>query len=153
MLKTKIEHNHDDALNNINLINNKSIKSSEYYKGYNTWFNEKFIPSYINKESSIVTIHCKTYNTMLGFALLKHDLSECKISNLSPLVDGVGITQALLDSCEFILDKDYDIYIPDQAIDLISKVKNLGFHHINMNISNDNTKQHKFSKPKNISWI
>lgn len=153
MLKTKIEHNHPDSLNLINQINNKSIKSSEYYQGYNQWFRDKFTPSFINGDSSIVTVHCKMYNTMLGFALLKHDSNECKISNLSPLVDGVGITQALLDSVEFIIPNDYDIYIPEQAIDLISKVKNLGFHHINMNLSNDNTKQHKFSKPKNISWI
>lgn len=127
MLKIKIEHNHPNSLSLINDVNKKSIKSSEYYKGYNTWYTDKFIPSYLKNES--------------------------KISNLSPLIDGVGITQALLDSCEFIISNDYDIYIPDQAKNLIEKVKKLGFHHIDTNFSNDNTKQHKFSKPKNISWI
>lgn len=153
MLKIKIEHNHPNSLSLINDVNKKSIKSSEYYKGYNTWYTDKFIPSYLKNESSIITTYCKTYKTMIGFALVKHDLNESKISNLSPLIDGVGITQALLDSCEFIISNDYDIYIPDQAKNLIEKVKKLGFHHIDTNFSNDNTKQHKFSKPKNISWI
>lgn len=152
MLKLNIQHNAEMALELINGVSHSSIKSHHYYHGYREWFINKFSPAYREGKASILTTHCKTYNTLLGFCLLKHD-EEVKISNLSPLVDGVGITQSLLDSCEFVLDKDYDIYIPDQASDLISKVKVLGFHHVEVGLSKDLTQQHKFSKPKNISWI
>lgn len=152
MLKVHIEHNRPDALQLIERVNNSSIKSSHYYPDYDQWFKHKFIPNHLQGKASIITTHCKTYDTLLGFCLLKHD-GEVKISNLSPLVDGVGVTQCLLDGCEFVFNQDYDIYIPEQALALIEKVKVLGFHHVEMGLSNDQTKQHKFTKPRNISWI
>ncbi len=152
MLKTHIVHNHPHALQLIEQVRTRSIKSSHYYPEYNQWFKHKFTPNYFQDKASIITIHCKTYDTLLGFCLLKH-AGEVKISNLSPLVDGVGVTQCLLDGCEFVLDQDYDIYIPDQALALIQKVKALGFHHVEVGLSNDLTRQHKFTKPRNISWI
>lgn len=152
MLKVSIQHNREGVLEEIKQVNLKSIKSNDFYSEYPTWFNNKFIPSYELGLSSIMSVHCKTYGTLLGFSLLKHN-EETKISNLSPMVDGVGITQALMDGIEFFFSKDYDIYIPNQAQDLIAKVKHLGFHHVEENLSKDLTQQHKFTKPKNISWI
>lgn len=74
-------------------------------------------------------------------------------SKVVAVFDGVGITQCLLDACEFYFENDYDIYIPNVANDLIKKVDKLGFHHILQNQSLDGTIQHKFIKPRNISWI
>ena len=142
MLKVSIQHNREGVLEEIKQVNLKSIKSNDFYSEYPTWFNNKFIPSYELGLSSIMSVHCKTYGTLLGFSLLKHN-EETKISNLSPMVDGI----------EFFFSKDYDIYIPNQAQDLIAKVKHLGFHHVEENLSKDLTQQHKFTKPKNISWI
>lgn len=153
MLKTSIKHNTCNILADITSVKLSSVKSNDYYKGYKQWFNGKFVPSYNQNESSIIGAYCKTYDTLLGFALLKHDGKESKISNLSPLVDGVGITQCLLDACEFYFENDYDIYIPNVANDLIKKVDKLGFHHVLQNQSLDGTIQHKFIKPRNISWI
>lgn len=152
MLKINIQHNHEDALNFICGVNNQSVKSNHFYNGYIDWFRNTFMMQFKEGKASIITAHCKTYNTLIGFGLIKHD-TETKISNLSPLVDGVGVTQCLLDSCDFILTKDYDIFIPEQAIELIQKVKTLGFHFVEENLSNDLTKQLKFSKPRNITWI
>lgn len=153
MLRTTLQHNAKGALDLIQNVKAKSIKSSHYYEGYSDWLINKFIPSYNSGNSSIITTHCKCYDTLIGFCLLKHDSQEVKISNLSPLVDGVGITQSLLDGCEFVLDRDYDIYVPSQASDLLDKLQRIGFHHVEQCVSTDGTFQHKLTKPRNISWL
>lgn len=150
MLKLAVKTNVENA---VSLIGRKDVKSAHYYSAYADWLDNRFIPSYHNGESTIVTAHCKTYDTVVGFALLKHNSEEVKISNLSPLVDGVGVSQALLDSVDFVLNSDYDIYIPVGADRLIRKVKQLGFHHVEEGISGDGCVQHHFTKPRNITWI
>lgn len=152
MLKVVIEHNRDGILDMVLGVHKSSIISANLYSGYNEWFNAKFVPSFKIGASSIISVHDKKHGTLLGFSLVKHS-DEFKISNLSPLVDGVGMSQCLLDGVEFFMDKDYDIYIPEQAEALISRVKALGFHYVGSDLSKDLTKQHRFTKPRNISWI
>lgn len=152
MLKTTILHNATGVLDELSLVKRNAVKSSHYYAGYNRWFEDTFKPAYDRGQTSVLTCYCKTYQTLIGFALLKHH-EEIKISNLSPLVDGVGVTQALLDASDFIFCKDYDIYVPDGANDLIAKLKGLGFHYDGVSLSKDLTSQLKFSKPRNISWL
>lgn len=152
MLKTTILHNATGVLDELSGVKRSAVKSSHYYAGYNRWFEDTFKPAFIQGQSSVVSCYCKTYQTLIGFALLKHN-EEVKISNLSPLVDGVGITQTLLDACDFIFCKDYDIYVPEGAVDLAAKLKALGFHYVDTNLSKDLTNQLKFTKPRNISWI
>lgn len=152
MLKLILRNDSENAVNLISNVNG-TVKSEHYYSGYSDWLRHKFIPSYQRGDSSILTAHCKTYNTLLGFALLKHDTEEFKISNLSPLVDGIGITQALLEGSDFTLTGDYKINIPLEAVNLIKRVKELKFELLEQSYSNDQTKQLTFIKARNLQWI
>lgn len=71
------------------------------------------------------------------------------------MVDGVGITQALLDSSHFYFEKDYIIDVPilDETVRLHEKLKQLGFEIYKYGISNDGTNQITYAKVKNIGWI
>lgn len=129
------------------------VKSAHYYRDYNKWLVNKFIPSWESGNSTILTAHCKVYNGLVGFALLKHDKEEVKISNLSPLIDGVGVTQALLDAADFTLDKDYSINIPMDATALIDRVKQLKFELLGKTCSKDQTEQLTFIKQRNLKWL
>ena len=96
----------------------------------------------------------KRYGTLLGFALLKVG-DENKVCNLSPLVDGVGMTQALLDSALLYFSKDFSIDVPliSGTIKLHSKLKELGFEVVSSGYSNDRTEQMTYMKDRNIGWI
>lgn len=153
MLKVTMQHNAPNALGLIEQVHIASIKSSHYYSGYAKWFADKFVPSYSAGGSSILSAHCKEYNTLIGFCLLKHEPDEVKISNLSPLINGVGVAQCLLEGCDLILAKDYDIHVPAQATALLNKLENLGFDKVSSCLSSDGTVQYKLSKARNISWI
>lgn len=153
MLKTSIYINSDNA---IDIIKNQSnVISSKYYKGYHNWLYNKFIPNYEKGECSIITAHDKTYKTLVGFALIKHNKEENKLCNLSPLLDGVGITQLLLETTDFILPDDYYIDVPVnlQANRLTKKLIENGYENVLQNLSKDNTIQNRLYKPRNIKWV
>lgn len=38
-------------------------------------------------------------------------------------------------------------------VDLTVRLKTLGFHYVDRNMSKDLTSQLKFTKPRNISWV
>lgn len=153
MLKTTVYINSSNSLEIIQ--RNLDVISSRYYTGYKEWLKNKFIPSYKNGNSSIITAHDKTYNTLVGFALLKHNEEENKLCNLSPLLDGVGVTQLLLESVDFVLPNDYYIDVPvnDKANKLTDKLVSNGYESIEQNYSKDNTLQTRLYRPRNIQWI
>ena len=64
------------------------------------------MPSYRLGGRDVISVRDKRYNTLLGFAMVKIG-DENKICNLSPLIDGVGVTQALLDSALLYFSKDF----------------------------------------------
>lgn len=153
MLRTSIYVNSSNA---IEIIKNQSnVISAKYYKGYHEWLNKKFIPNYEKGNCSIITAHDKTYKTLVGFALVKHDEEENKLCNLSPLLDGVGITQLLLESVDFVLPNDYyvDVPINQQADKLSEKLIKNGYENVLQNLSKDNTMQNRLYKPRNIKWV
>lgn len=153
MLRTSIYVN---SSNSIEIIKNQSnVISAKYYKGYHEWLNNKFIPNYEKGNCSIITAHDKTYKTLVGFALVKHDEEENKLCNLSPLLDGVGITQLLLESVDFVLPNDYyvDVPINQQADRLSEKLIKNGYENVLQNLSKDNTMQNRLYKPRNIKWV
>ncbi len=153
MLKTSIYVNSHNA---VDVIKNQSnVISAKYYKGYHDWLNKKFIPNYEKGLCSIITAHDKTYKTLVGFALLKHNSEENKLCNLSPLLDGVGITQLLLESVDFVLPNDYyvDVPINIQANKLSDKLLKNGYESIHVNLSSDSTLQNRLYKPRYIQWI
>lgn len=153
MLRTSIYVNSSNA---IEIIKNQSnVISAKYYKGYHEWLNNKFIPNYEKGNCSIITAHDKTYKTLVGFALVKHDEEENKLCNLSPLLDGVGITQLLLETVDFVLPNDYyvDVPINQQADRLSEKLIKNGYENVLQNLSKDNTMQNRLYKPRNIKWV
>lgn len=130
-----------------------SIKSKGFYTGFESWLQSKFIPG-IGFDRDIISCRDKKYDTLIGFTLIKYG-DENKICNLSPMIDGVGITQALLDACHFYFDKDYTIDVPllNETSKLHNKLHKLGFEIIEHNASSDNTSQLTYAKIKNLGWI
>lgn len=153
MLKTVIKNEQTNLISNIFLLPDRAIKSRNYYPGFNNWLENKFIPN-VGIDRDILSCHDKKYDTLLGFTLVKFG-KENKICNLSPLVDGVGITQVLLDTAHFYFNNDYviDVPITNETTCLHSKLKQLGFEITSFNNSCDSTNQITYSKIKNIGWI
>ncbi len=154
MLKLTIRNKENDILDELKHLNRLQIKSKDYYPGYDLWFERRFMPSYLLGERDVISLRDRKYNTLLGFCLLKVG-DENKICNLSPLVDGVGITQALLDSSVHYFNTDYTIDVPllDGTVKLHQKLKRLGFEILSTGYSNDQTAQVTYIKPKNLTWI
>ncbi len=154
MLKLSIRNRETNVLDELKHLNKLQIKSKDYYPGYDLWFVNRFIPSYLLGERDVISLRDKKYNTLLGFCLLKVG-DENKICNLSPLVDGVGITQALLDSSVHYFNTDYTIDVPllDGTVKLHHKLKQLGFEILSTGFSSDQTAQVTYIKPKNLTWI
>ena len=153
MLKTTIRNRDDQVIESI--LNNESfIKSRNFYPGFDGWFRNRFMPEYENGTRDIISVRCKTYKTLLGFSLIKYG-DEAKICNLSPMVDGIGITQAMLDSSLFYLDGEFTIDVPliNDTERLNDKLIHLGFDKVMVGLSNDNTLQQTFVKHANLKWI
>lgn len=155
MLKLSIREGSHLDIDEIHHLSTRAIKSKAFYQGFNQWFDQTFIPGINKGERTILSVRDKRYDTLTGFALLKHTQDEYKLCNLSPLLDGVGITQVLLDVSLFYFDKDFLIDVPIQleTKQLHSKLRTLGFEIINSNHSTDATSQLTYIKPVNVSWI
>lgn len=153
MLKLNLRTDDTNALSHIESISSLAIKSKAFYSGFDTWLNTKFIPG-MGLDRQIISCRDKKYDTLVGFTLLKFG-KENKICNLSPLLDGVGITQVLLDGCHFYFDKDYTVDVPllNETSKLHTKLQELGFEIIEHNLSQDKTSQVMYGKVKNIGWI
>ena len=80
---------------------------------------------------------------------------ENKICNLSPLVDGVGMTQAILDSALLYYSHDFTIDVPitPETIKLHSKLHSLGFETLHHGLSKDHVSQITYIKDRNLGWI
>lgn len=155
MLKLDIREGSLLDIVEINRLSSVTIKSKSFYKGFNQWFNETFTPGLGSGERSVLSVRDKRYGTLVGFSLLKRSHDEYKLCNLSPLLDGVGITQVLLDASLFYFDKDFTIDVPlnPETQALHSKLKHLGFESLNYNQSTDATLQQTYIKPVNLSWL
>lgn len=153
MLKLTLKNEDLSAIDDIVRLSGKSIKSKVFYPGFDTWLHTKFLPG-LGHDRDIVTCRDKRYDTLIGFALLKRG-EENKLCNLSPLIDGVGITQVLLDTCHFYFDQDYTIDVPllEETRKLHDKLNQLGFELLQQNTSQDLTIQKTYIKAKNIGWI
>lgn len=153
MLKLTLKNDDVSAIDDIVRLSSRSIKSKVFYPGFDTWLHTKFLPG-LGTDRDIVTCRDKRYDTIVGFALLKVG-QENKLCNLSPLIDGVGITQVLLDTCHFYFEKDYIIDVPllDETKRLHQKLNQLGFEVLQENISQDMTIQKTYIKARNIGWI
>lgn len=153
MLKTSIRNQDDRVIESI--LNNESfVKSRNFYPGFDKWFRSKFMPEYQKGVRDVISVRCKTYGTLLGFSLVKYG-KDSKICNLSPMVDGIGITQAMLDSSLFYLDGEFTIDVPLTADTerLNAKLIHLGFDKLVVGLSNDNIMQQTFVKHSNLKWI
>lgn len=135
-------------------LNQQQVKSRVYYPGFGSWFDNVFAPSYLQGDRDVISVRDKRYGTLLGFALLKVG-NENKICNLSPLVDGVGMTQAILDASLLYYTKDFTIDVPitPETIKLHSKLNTLGFEVMEHGFSKDHVKQITYIKDRNIGWI
>lgn len=153
MLKTTIRNKDEQVIDAI-LNNGSFIKSRNFYPGFDKWFLNRFMPEYQEGGRDIISVRCKTYNTLLGFSLIKYG-DDSKICNLSPMVDGVGITQAMLDSSLFFLEGQFTIDVPllTDTARLSDKLVRLGFDKLMVGLSNDNTIQQTFIKHTNLKWI
>lgn len=153
MLRTSI-HNKDDSVIESILNNESFIKSRNFYPGFDEWFRNRFMPEYQTGVRDIISVRCKKYQTLLGFSLIKYG-EESKICNLSPMVDGVGITQAMLDSALFYLEGEFTIDVPllSDTERLSDKLIHLGFDKLEVGLSNDNTMQQTYIKHLNLKWI
>lgn len=153
MLKLTLKNEDVLAIDDIVRLSGKSIKSKVFYPGFDTWLHTKFLPG-LGKDRDIITCRDKRYDTLIGFALLKQG-EENKLCNLSPLIDGGGITQVLLDTCHFYFDQDYTIDVPllEETRKLHDKLNQLGFELLQQNTSQDLTIQKTYIKAKNIGWI
>ena len=102
----------------------------------------------------VESVRDKRYGTLLGFALLKIG-TENKICNLSPLVDGVGMTQAILDASLLYYNRDFTIDVPitPETIKLHSKLHSLGFEALHHGLSKDHVSQITYIKDRNLGWI
>ena len=154
MIKLSIVNRENDILDELMHLNKQQVKSRVYYPGFGIWFNDVFTPSYINGDRDVITVRDKRYGTLLGFALLKVG-AENKICNLSPLVDGVGMTQAILDSALLYYNRDFTIDVPitSETIKLHSKLHSLGFEALHHGLSKDHVSQITYIKDRNLGWI
>lgn len=153
MIKINMRNEDNRVIDQIIQLPSLSIKSKGFYTGFETWLQTKFIPG-IGFDRDIISCRDKKYDTLIGFTLIKHG-KENKICNLSPMLDGVGITQALLDACHFYFDKDYIIDVPllNDTSKLHTKLQELGFEIIESNMSQDKIAQVTYGKIRNISWL
>lgn len=154
MLKLTITNNDPYIGSEIAQLSNTQVKSRLYYPGFDHWFSKQFIPGLSNGERDVISVRDKRYETLVGFCLLKKGV-ENKICNLSPLLDGVGITQVLLDSSLMYFNNDFTIDVPlrTDTIKLHHKLKSLGFVVSCENQSSDHTTQLTYIKPQNIGWV
>ena len=154
MIKLSIVNRENDILDELMHLNKQQVKSRVYYPGFGIWFNDVFAPSYINGDRGVITVRDKRYGTLLGFALLKFG-AENKICNLSPLVGGVGMTQAILDASLLYYSKDFTIDVPitPETIKLHSKLHSLGFEALHHGLSKDHVSQITYIKDRNLGWI
>ena len=154
MIKLSIVNREDNILDELIHLNQQQVKSRVYYPGFSYWFDQVFIPSYNVGDRDVVTVRDKRYGTLLGFALLKVG-AENKICNLSPLVDGVGMTQAFLDSALLYYSRDFTIDVPitPETIKLHSKLHSLGFEALHHGLSKDHVSQITYIKDRNLGWI
>ena len=154
MIKLSIVNREDNILDELIHLNQQQVKSRVYYPGFSYWFDQVFIPSYNVGDRDVITVRDKRYGTLLGFALLKVG-AENKICNLSPLVDGVGMTQAILDSALLYYNRDFTIDVPitSETIKLHSKLHSLGFEALHHGLSKDHVSQITYIKDRNLGWI
>ena len=154
MIKLSIVNREKDILDELIHLNKQQVKSRVYYPGFGLWFNNVFAPSYLDGGRDVITVRDKRYGTLLGFALLKIG-TENKICNLSPLVDGVGMTQAILDSALLYYNRDFTIDVPitSETIKLHSKLHSLGFEALHHGLSKDHVSQITYIKDRNLGWI
>ena len=154
MIKLSIVNREKDILDELIHLNKQPVKSRVYYPGFGLWFNNVFAPSYLDGGRDVITVRDKRYGTLLGFALLKIG-TENKICNLSPLVDGVGMTQAILDSALLYYNRDFTIDVPitSETIKLHSKLHSLGFEALHHGLSKDHVSQITYIKDRNLGWI
>ena len=154
LIKLSIVNRENDILDELMHLNNRQVKSRVYYPGFSYWFDQVFIPSYNVGDRDVITVRDKRYGTLLGFALLKVG-AENKICNLSPLVDGVGMTQAILDSALLYYNRDFTIDVPitPETIKLHSKLHSLGFEALHHGLSKDHVSQITYIKDRNLGWI
>lgn len=153
MIRTTIRNRDESVIDTI--LNNQSfIKSRLFYPDFNDWFHSTFMPQYQEGVRDVISVRCKTYNTLLGFSLIKYG-KEAKICNLSPMLDGAGITQAMLDSSLFFLDGEFTIDVPlnKDTAKLSTKLLHLGFDKLDLNLSKDNTIQQTYVKHSNLKWV
>ena len=154
LIKLSIVNRENDILDELMHLNNRQVKSRVYYPGFSYWFDQVFIPSYNVGDRDVITVRDKRYGTLLGFALLKVG-AENKICNLSPLVDGVGMTQTILDSALLYYNRDFTIDVPitPETIKLHSKLHSLGFEALHHGLSKDHVSQITYIKDRNLGWI
>lgn len=154
MIKLSIVNREDNILDELIHLNQQQVKSRVYYPGFSYWFDQVFIPSYNVGDRDVITVRDKRYGTLLGFALLKVG-AENKICNLSPLVDGVGMTQTILDSALLYYNRDFTIDVPitPETIKLHSKLHSLGFEALHHGLSKDHVSQITYIKDRNLGWI
>lgn len=154
MIKLSIVNRENDILDELIHLNQQQVKSRVYYPGFKTWFDNVFTPSYLQGDRDVISVRDKRYGTLLGFALLKVG-NENKICNLSPLVDGVGMTQAILDASLLYYNKDFTIDVPitPETVKLHDKLNTLGFERIEQTLSKDHVNQITYIKDRNIGWI
>ena len=154
MIKLSIVNRENDILDELIHLNQQQVKSRVYYPGFETWFDNVFTPSYLQGDRDVISVRDKRYGTLLGFALLKVG-NENKICNLSPLVDGVGMSQAILDASLLYYNKDFTIDVPitPETVKLHDKLNTLGFERIEQTLSKDHVNQITYIKDRNIGWI
>lgn len=154
MLKISASNSDHRILDEIEALSDRALKSRLFYPGFQDWFDNKFKPGLEDGTRTIISLRDKRYDTLLGFSLLKND-RESKICNLSPLIDGVGITQALLDVSLFYFSSDFTIDVPinSETARLHEKLKVLNFDRLTQSTSYDNIEQITYIFPRNISWL
>lgn len=154
MIKLDIRNQESNILDELLHLTKNQVKSRIYYPGFDEWFKLRFMPSYLLGERDVVSLRDKRYGTLVGFCLLSTG-TEKKICNLSPLIDGVGLTQALLDSCCLYFKDDFIIDVPlnQETSKLHDKLQYLGFNEYNDAPSQDGVSQITYIKSSNISWI
>lgn len=154
MIKLSIVNRENDILDELIHLNQQQVKSRVINPGFGSWFDNVFAPSYLQGDRDVISVRDKRYGTLLGFALLKVG-NENKICNLSPLVDGVGMTQAILDASLLYYSKDFTIDVPitPETIKLHSKLNTLGFEVLEHGLSKDHVSQITYIKDRNLGWI